>query len=222
MTSRPPPGEPPGEPPDEPGMPGMIERLDAGEPPASPEEAQARAPYEQLVQRIRGLDDIAPPAGWEDRAAARWSRGRRRRRLIMAAGATAVAAAAVLVLRPCAAPGVPGLEVAVLAEPGSRPRGDAAIGDRLQARARLERPHTELRIYLGARRIARCPGSAQCQHGASALAIDWRLVEAGTYQIIVLSSDASIPAGDGTLDSDVLAARGAGAQVEIRHLAVSP
>src|SRR5262249_52424460 len=112
--------------------PGMIERLDAGEPPSSPEEAEARAPYERLLARIRDLDDIAPPAGWEDRAVARWAGARRKRRLVIGLGAVAAAAAAlaaVLLLRPCAAPAPTPtpteLEVAVLHAPGSTRRGDA-------------------------------------------------------------------------------------------------
>jgi hypothetical protein len=61
----------------------VIERLDDGVPPSSPEEALARAPYERLFERIRDLEDIEPPAGWKERAVARWlsSRdGRPRRR----------------------------------------------------------------------------------------------------------------------------------------------
>jgi hypothetical protein len=43
---------------------GMIERLDEGRPPSSPEEAVRRAPYERLIERIRALGELAPPAGW--------------------------------------------------------------------------------------------------------------------------------------------------------------
>jgi hypothetical protein len=54
----------------------VLERLDAGLPPSSPEEAAARGPYERLFARIRDLEDVAPPAGWEERALARWRRER--------------------------------------------------------------------------------------------------------------------------------------------------
>jgi hypothetical protein len=50
----------------------VIDRLDAGLPPSSPEEAAARAPYERLTARIRDLEDVEPPAGWKERAVARW------------------------------------------------------------------------------------------------------------------------------------------------------
>lgn len=203
--------------------PGMIERLDAGEPASSPEEAEARAPYERLLARIRDLDDIAPPGDWEDRAVRRWSGARRRRRLGIALGATAAAAlAAVLLLQPCAAPVPTGLEVAVIAAPGSTRRGDAAVGDLVRARARPDRAHVELRVYLGTRLVARCPGSAPCWHDGSVTVLEWKLSEAGTYQIVLLSSSSNIPAGDGTLDRDLLDARVAGASIETRPLTVTP
>ena len=203
--------------------PGMIERLDAGEPASSPEEAEARAPYERLLARIRDLDDIAPPGDWEDRAVTRWSGARRRRRLGIALGATAAAAlAAVLLLQPCAAPAPTGLEVAVITAPGLTRRGDAAVGDLLRVRARLDRTHVELRIYLGTRLVTRCPGSAPCRHDGSVTELEWKLSEAGTYQIVLLSSTSNIPAGDGTLDRDLLDARVAGASIETRPLTVTP
>jgi hypothetical protein len=75
----------------------LIDRLDAGEPPRSPEESAARAPYERLFARIRSLED-APPAGWEERAMTRWVRHRRRAR-VRAVGFTVLfSIAALLVL----------------------------------------------------------------------------------------------------------------------------
>lgn len=50
----------------------VIERLDAGEPPRTSEEARAREPYERLIARLRDLALIDPPSGWEGRAMARW------------------------------------------------------------------------------------------------------------------------------------------------------
>jgi hypothetical protein len=203
--------------------PGMIERLDAGEPASSPEEAQARAPYERLLARIRDLDDIAPPAGWEDRAVARWSGARRKRRFVVALGTAAAAAlAAVLLLQPCAAPTATWLEVAVSHPPGSTPRGDAVVGDSLHARARSDRAHLELRVYLETRLVARCPGSSSCRRDGAVLELDWKLGEAGTYQIILLSNTSDIPEGDGILDRDQLDAQGAGASIETRSLKVTP
>jgi hypothetical protein len=205
--------------------PEVIERLDAGEPPRSPEEAQARAPYERLLARIRDLDEVAPPAGWEGQAVARWSRARRKRRrgVAIAFGATtAVALAAMLVLQPCGAPDAARLEVVVLSDQGSTSRGDAAVGQVLRARARIDQPQVDLRIYLGTRRIASCPGSPACQRDASVVQLDWKLVEPGRYQIILLSSTSHIPVGDGTVDGDLLEARTAGATIDLRTIPVAP
>jgi hypothetical protein len=61
-----------------------LARLDSGDPPLTMEEAAARAPYEQLLARIRNLAEIEPPEGWQERAARRLNsagRGRRGLRL---------------------------------------------------------------------------------------------------------------------------------------------
>jgi len=201
----------------------MIERLDAGEPASSPEEARARAPYERLFERIRDLDVIAPPAGWEDQAVTRWAAARRKRRLGIALGATTAAVLAVVfLLQLCAAPSAVRLDVAVLVPPGSTRRGDAAVGDLLRVRVHDDQAHLELRVYLGTALIARCPGSAACQRNASLVELDWKLAEAGAYQIILLSGSSDIPAGNGTLDRDLLDAQGAGVGIERRSLTVAP
>lgn len=217
--------EPPDD--DQPGDPAndwaMINRLDAGEPASSPEEARARAPYEQLFERIRDLDVIAPPAGWEDQAVTRWEAARRKRRLGIALGAaTAAGLAAVFLLQLCAAPSTVRLEVAVLAPPGSTRRGDAAVGDLVRVRVHDDQTHLELRVYLGTALVARCPGSTACRRNAALVEFDWNLAEAGVYQIVLLSSSSDIPAGNGALDRDLLDARGAGVSIEIRRLSVAP
>jgi len=199
----------------------MIERLDAGEPARSPEEAQARAPYERLFERIRDLDEIAPPVGWEDRALARWAAARRKRRLAIAVGSTTAVALAAVLLQLCSAPATR-LDVAVLAPPGSTHRGDASVGDLLRVQARGDQAHLELRVYLGPGLVARCPGNPACRRDASLLELDWKLADAGAYQIIMLSSSSDIPAGDGAIERDLLDARSAGASIESHRLSVAP
>lgn len=206
---------------------GAIERLDAGEPPASEAEAEARAPYERLFARLRDLEDIPPPTGWEDRAVRRWRAPSRRRRLVLALGASAAlaAAAAAIVLRPCsesttATPA--GLEVAVLTAGGSPRRGDVAVGDVLRARARLDRSHVELRVYQGTRLVARCPEAPTCRTAGSALELDMTLAQAGIYHVLVLSSATSIPPPtDGGIERDLLEARDAGVAAERRPVTVT-
>lgn len=192
----------------------MLERLDAGEPPGSPEEAQARAPYERLVERIRDLDDIAPAAEWEDRAVARWSSARTRRRVRIALGLTAsVGLAAAILLQPCTTQTTAhGLQVAVSTAAGVSRRGDHAVGDVLHVQARTDRAHVDLRVYLNTRLVARCPGSEQCRRDASLVQIDWKLMEPGTYEVVMLSSASDIPPPvHGTIERDLLEARNAGA-----------
>lgn len=202
---------------------GMLDRLDGGEPPRSPDEAEARAPYDRLLERIRDLEDIAPPPGWEDRAMTRWSaaRRKRRRRAALAVCAAALALTAVILLQLCGRPSTDGLELAVMSGSGVARRGDAAVGDVLHVRARGGLPHVELRMYLGTSRIARCPGDRACGSDTSAPQVDWKLTDAGAYEIVVLSSAAAIPAGDGTRDRDLLDARTAGVQIETRSLKVA-
>src|SRR5262249_13170293 len=100
--------------------------------------------------------------------------------------------------------------------------GDPTVGDSLHVRALVDHPYTELRVYLETMLIMRCPGGPTCRGDASALELDWKLVEPGTYQIILLSSAAALPTpGDGALERDLLDARNAGASIELRRLVVS-
>lgn len=203
--------------------PEFIERLEAGEPPRTREEAEARAPYEQLLRRIHGLGDVAPPADWEDRAFARWSSARRKRRLGIGVGAAVVVvAAAMLLLQLRTDRAAPRLELAVLSVHGSIRRGDVAVGDRLKARIDAAQAHVELRVYRGTVLLARCPGGTLCRRDATVIELEWTLAEPGAYQIVGLSSSSSIPAGDGTIDRDLLDARAAGANIAMQRLPVVP
>lgn len=208
-----------GQPEDEPDFMDLIE---AGDSPRSPEEAQARAPYERLIERIREQRDISPPAGWKERGIARWAAVRRRRRIGKIAGAAAAATVAILLLQLCGRSSGAGLELAVRAPSGSVHRGDAAVGDALHVRARADQAHFELRVYLGVSLVARCPGSPGCRVEGSVTELDWPLAAPGSYQIVTLSSASAIPDGDRTIDRDLLDARSAGATLESRRVSVSP
>jgi hypothetical protein len=177
-----------------------------------------------MIDRLRELPPIEPPAGWEDRAVARMraARAAERRRLVVGVGLAAAAAAAVVLvlLRPPPAPGPRGLQVAVAAPEGVVRRGPAAIGDRLRAQAPWSAGEVELRVYRGDRLVARCPSAgtaATCRrtgpHRELELVLELR--EAGVYRIVALSAAGPLPApGTDGLDADLLRARSAGAAVE--------
>jgi hypothetical protein len=188
---------------------GLFDRLDAGEPPLSPEEAEARAPYERLLGRIRDLEDPAPPPGWEDRAVARWQAARRRRRVVIAVAGASAAFAAALVLQ-CVALTPRGFNVTVVAAGGMeradrrRAPGDADgfVGDTLHASVPIYRPHTELRVYR-AGKLVMLPCAASktrqppCGGDDSRLTLDWRVPDDGVYEVVWLSSASEIPASQG-------------------------
>ena len=203
-----------------------IERLDAGEPATSPEEAAVRAPYAQLIERLQVVeDDCEPPPGWEDRAVELLRRRRRWRK--RAAGAAislgSLGLAALLLLRCTDSPAV-GLEVAVLEPSGQMRRGaaEATVGDRLRLRGRGEAP-LSLLLYLRGKRIASCPGSEGCRRDGPDTILEWPLTEAADYQLAVVTGGTKqeLP-GHGLLDLDVIALREAGARVELCKLIVTP
>lgn len=203
----------------------VIEALDAGEPPRSPEEAKARLPYQRLIERVRDLDELEPPPGWEQRAERRWHerasntetrRRWRRATVALTLGAVAAAAAAIFLLRPCSAPSsdmslAVAVEVAILPPAGvsRRSAGLGVVGDELRVRARGDAVHIEIRIYRDSKLVARCPGDPRCQPEAPGLAIQLALTDEGSYRPIVLSSRAPIPAPGDDMDSDLRRARAA-------------
>jgi len=202
----------------------LLDRIDQGVPPSSPEEAAARAPFERLLARVRDLPPLPPEPGWERRAHQRWAaaraddRRRRRRQVGLAIGGLA-AAAIVLVLvlgaRGARSPRATGLEVAVLDRNGAHERGAPGLHGTLRVKAPQRQPHGEVRVYRDARLLVRCPGAPTCRATPDAIALDLDLDQPGVYQVVALSSRAPIPApGDGGLDGDLLAARRAGANVE--------
>lgn len=190
----------------------VIDRMLAGEPAASDDEAATRAPYERLVKRLREFDDATLPEGWEERAAlrlraakARETREARRRWMIGGAVVAAMAAAVLLIVSTReGARAETQVTVVIRSTDGVEERGAATIGKLLVARIKSRRAHVELRLYRGSAMIARCPGGPEC----NGFMLSHRLVAPGRYQVVTFESDAPLPEPqDGGLDVDVMVAR---------------
>lgn len=171
------------------------------------------------------------PVGWKERTLARARAApapvtplrRRSRAVIWAAGAALAAAAVILflILRPAddPAPGEPRLAVVVKEVGGWR--GQAHPGNIVVAEpASVAAKHVEVRVYREARAVvARCPGGGEGTCKGAALT--WTVPSVGKYQIVLLTSDAPIPAPHGSLDDDMAAATAAGARaVDVETLDV--
>jgi len=207
----------------------VVERLERDLPARSEDEEETRAVYQRLIGRIGDLDLVEPAPGWEDRAVERWRREVKPRRTakppqrvswrpIAAAVAVATVAALVLLIPRCGGGESPALEVA-WEHMGPQSRQDEpAIGDTLQARVRVDKPHVELRVYRDRVLIARCPGDDRCRRDGAGLSIKLVMDVAGRYEAIGLSSREPLPPPQATgLDVDELAARERGARVESKQ-----
>jgi hypothetical protein len=157
-----------------------------------------------------------PPDGWQR---AVWSRvdRRRRPRLMLAWLAVPLAAAAALLLlvrpRPEAA-----LALAVHFEHDAeraRTRGDLAVGDRLVVEATGLSGGAELRVYRDdAGLVFRCDGPPACQRRGQRLAGAFQIPAIGRYRVVLLTGRSPLTAPRGSLDEDLAAAEGAGAELK--------
>lgn len=188
------------------------------------------APHQELIERVRGLDDVEPPAGWEQRAEARWKReaaddvasgaAGKRGRWGLALGAVAlagaIAAIAIVTCRSTAPARRPQAPLAAMLQgaDGVARRGDGLVGDVWKLRAGPTHAHVELRVYRDRALIARCPGISSCVAAGRGWSLDLRLDEPGAYRAVSLASATPIapPSGEG-LESDLLAARQGGATI---------
>lgn len=205
-------------------------RLERGEPldphfDTCPACRQARADYQRMVRENRALDaEIEPPPGWQARV---WgeigrrqeARKRSRNRLLLWAPAAAAAGLLVaLALR--LVPLAPAEGLRVVVEPGESVRRgvEAQPGDRLLLEAQVgEAARAELRIYRNDRELVlRCSTREPCRRRGDVLEAHLVLPSVGTYQPLLLVSDAPIPAPtSGGLDADAEAALETGARVEL-------
>ncbi|MEZ4363839.1 MAG: hypothetical protein R3B48_26925 [Kofleriaceae bacterium] len=203
----------------------VVERMERDLPAQSEAEAETRATYQRLIERVGELDLIEPAEGWEDRAMERWRResGQRRtakppRRLpwrqLTAVAALAAAAALIVLVPRCREAEPRPLQVAIeRTGPQSRQRAPA-IGDTLRVEVHVDAPAVELRVYRDQELIARCPGEERCRRDGARLSLSLVMNRPGTYEAVRLSSDDALPApGPTGRDVDVLTAREGGATV---------
>lgn len=200
----------------------LLDRLDAGAPPADEQEAAARAPYQRLRDQVRALAPEEPPAGWREALDARIRTARaaqiaRRRRFYAAAGGGVALAAALLVFvvaRRAPEPPKLTLDVDVREDPTRHRRSLASVGDTLHAEARIAYPNTEIRIYAGLRMVARCPGHEGCRNDGRTISIDLRLSTPDIYRVVAFGHTHAIYAPGNSFEGDLTAADAAGVDVK--------
>ncbi len=101
-----------------------------------------------------------------------------------------------------------------------RGQGEAILGDRLVLEARIAEARAyELRVYFNeSDLVVRCSSEPPCAWRGELLRAELTLDAIGTYQAVLFTSEASIPAPGGKLDADAGAAIAAGASVELGDL----
>ncbi len=188
-----------------------------------PECMAARAAYERLRRELGEVYAGAePPAGWQARVrqAIEERRGLWRRwpwPWIAVPAAAAAGLLAFVLLRP---PPAERLAVAVQVVAGETVRRgtEAHPGDRLRISAATSGArHAELRVYRNDQGpLLACSTALPCRQAGGVLEADFVLPSAGSYQVLLLASESSLPEGStGTLDSDAARALAAGARVEL-------
>lgn len=184
--------------------------------------------YARLAAALAQESTRPLPPGWKERTLARIQSERtaRRRRHAISAGMSLAAAAALILvvanwMRPVPPRGESG-ELVVTLERGHGRRGPSEAlrahpGDRMHASAPAHAKHVELRLYRGSHDlVARCPTMPGpiCQQRGDAIELSWTFAVLGTYRAIWLTSSSPLPAPSGDLDTDLLAAKRAGATAE--------
>jgi len=179
-------------------------------------------PSDRLERAIAQLGaEHEPPPGWEaqvlaaiepQRAAVPERRPWLRRWWPAIPTAVLAAAVLVLVLRPGRSEA---LEVAFVATAGDPSRGatrgeqradEVTLGSRLDLAVRGGRGHRALWLYrVGSGLVAACPGDARCDTAGGAPHLALTAGQIGEYQIVVLTTDAALPAPSGDYDRDVAA-----------------
>lgn len=181
-------------------------------------------------------DDHEPPDGWQARVLEATSQAQRTRRWWQVFGPMLVLAAAIAVIVSVWPPRQAQVQplVVEIHKGGAVMRGDSAqVHDVVHATAAGADGHRALWIYRGDDLVLACPGTtpsavatrlgagvARCGDGDGGTIAELELTTSGVYTIVALTSDAAIPAPGGIYDTDVGAAKRAGASDAVRRLTV--
>lgn len=177
---------------------------------------QERRRYQRLLQALRAQGGAAVRRTDHVARVLAAARPHPVRRWAVPCAVVALAAALVLWwrLRPVE-PEVPELSVEVIAQAGPALRGDAQLGDRLRVRTRVG---AAVWIYRNDRELLLvCP--RDCQRRGQAVQGELTIDQVGRYQVVWLEPEpASVPRGE--LETEIAAARAAGARHQLRELEV--
>jgi|GEM_PF-3395852 len=213
----------------------VLDRLTAGESPASEHEAAVRAPYERLLAQVKAANAGEPAPGWEARVDARLRAERdlerRRRRRWQGGGMAAVLAAVALLIvrlaRPTAAE-QSGMTVAVESyETGTRGGAVAKVGDSLLFKGVARHHLLTVRVYRDNALVAQCPGDERCRIEGRRVVFEVLASAPGTYRTLFVSSRGGLPPLAGTLDDDLRVVSGQSVdgsaidRVDVRPVGVS-
>lgn len=179
------------------------------------------AQIEQALARLGAEHE--PPAGWEARVLAAIAEPPRRRWWMtwQLPALASAAAAAVIAIRLWPGP-APLLALHVDVTRGAPVRGaEAQLGEVVHVAATGGSGERAIWIYCDeVQLVLRCPGDRGCAASGDALAADLVLRQVGSYRIVALSAPAALPPPTGSYDTDIAAARTAGAAIEERPLRV--
>jgi hypothetical protein len=177
---------------------------------------------EQALARLGG--DHEPPEGWEARVLEATRKPKRTRWWQVFGPILALAVVIVVIVAVRARPpdqAAPPLLAVEVHKGGAVVRDlSAHVHDVVHAAARGADGHRALWIYRGGALVLACPGAAPCREGDGETIADLELTSKADYMIVALTSGAPIPVPRGLYDTDVGAAKRAGASDATQQLRV--
>lgn len=160
--------------------------------------------------------DRRPPADWQARVwAGVAAEPPARRWLVWLAAPAALAVAAALAITFLPSPSPTGLRIELKSGDGVVRGPTGHPGDTLEASVDAESAQVELRVYHEDRLRLRCGDGEGCTRHDKTLTATFELLTPGRYLVATIRSSAPLPPLSGVLDTDLSAARRAGAEVEL-------